>query len=217
MIEYKILSKENTNINHLEEWKKIFFENKKKGMHWKDGRSAKELARYILEKEGINEILAELNIEYSGSLTCYPEHITALPQKGKGRTHDLLIVPEDNSFIISIEAKTDESFDEYCKNRDFSKGNRKGRYIELKKILFGDKPVNCNDLRYQLLTATAGTLIEAENREITNIYFLALNIRKEGEKYQEKQIEYNKVDFEKFKALIPEETNIKLKNMNISV
>jgi hypothetical protein len=146
--------------------------------HWKDGRSAKELAKAWFRNgspqipDELHQILTNhpstknFNIEYG-----IPELETKLDNyKGKGRNHDLIIVGESNAIrtIISIEAKVDEEFGkviskyigESSKNEHSKVPNRiKG----LSRAVFGDK--DTSTLRYQLLHSVAGTLIEAKNRE----------------------------------------------------
>lgn len=193
MTVFIVKSKENT-INSVDEWYQ-YAPPSKGSVHWKDGKSAKELAKFIIENDGGNRILKYLGICFDGVVICYPEHNTSLPYKGRGRSHDLLLVAEDNSFLIGVEAKTDESFGEYCNSIKNLTENRKARTKELCDIVFSDKNFDISNLRYQLLSATAGTLIESKNRAIKNTYFLALTLDKKGIDYNSKQIAKNEKDF----------------------
>lgn len=47
----------------------------------------------------------------SGELQGEPEAITGLKSRGQGRTHDLLLVKE-NEVVVGIEAKVEEPLDE---------------------------------------------------------------------------------------------------------
>ena len=44
----------------------------------------------------------------------WPEYVTALPERGEGRNHDLLLVGYRDRLriVVSVEAKVDESFGE---------------------------------------------------------------------------------------------------------
>ena len=107
----------------------------------------------------------------------WPEHVTALPQRGEGRNHDLLLVGyrDGCAVVVSVEAKVDEPFGErigdyWNRARKSKKPTRAPERIEaLVSMVFGSGA--CPDaepwslLRYQLLTAVAGTAIEAAQRQ----------------------------------------------------
>ena len=182
--------------------------------HWKDGKSAKELAKFIIEDDGGNKILEYLEISFDGLVNCYPEYTTRLPAKGGNRNHDLLLVAEDNSFLIGVEAKSDESFDRYYKDLKPFSENRKRRIEELSSLVFNDKDFDVSNLRNQLLTGTGGTLIEAKNRDIKKIYFLALVLNKKDFDYDDRQIKRNEEDFILFDKL---QDSISMNYMKIEV
>ena len=83
---------------------------------WVDKRSAKELAKSVFETgklpEIINEVLSDMNISLPSEMWGVPEKPTRLPwgQCGK-RKHDLWLYNIQSKVAVSIEAKTDESFD----------------------------------------------------------------------------------------------------------
>lgn len=147
-----------------------------KELHWKDGRSAKELAKSWLNKNeqsavpvelftllNSNPVTSKLDFEWAMS-----EYKTELDTFGKGRIHDLLLVAkkENHRFVISIEAKSDEPFGQTIAQRrkNNSVNSKIDQRIEtLRKQLFHN--VNIEGLRYQLLHGIAGTLLEAKKQK----------------------------------------------------
>ena len=152
--------------------------------HWRAGRSAMELARGWFTSPvpvcppEVRSLLESHPVSVGTVLTeGWPEHVTALPERGEGRNHDLLLVGyrEGSSVVVSVEAKVDEQFGErigdyWHRARKFKKPTRAPERIEaLLSLVFGsDARPDTNpwtSLRYQLLTAVAGTAIEAAQRE----------------------------------------------------
>jgi hypothetical protein len=102
-----------------------------------------------------------------------PEFVTPLPQPGEGRNHDLWLRAScaAGPVTICVEAKADETFGdlvgeavEKAKRRNPSAG-LPARIAALLEVLFAQK-CNPEDLpwrgfRYQLITAFAGTAIQA--------------------------------------------------------
>jgi len=102
-----------------------------------------------------------------------PEFITALPQRGEGRNHDLWLRAScaAGPVTVCVEAKADETFGDVvgeaigkAKRRNANTG-LPARAEALLDVLFGQK---CNpedlpwrDFRYQLVTAFAGTVLQA--------------------------------------------------------
>ena len=142
----------------------------------KTGRSAKELATHWLYTTGIPDDVQALLEKRWGSVTfsegC-PEYNTSLPPKGSngGRMHDLwcTIQTREGQITVCVEAKADESFDvtigAYEKEaaQTFAL-NPRSRSLErlgdLKSMIWLSPPVNVGSLRYQLLSALAGTSIQ---------------------------------------------------------
>lgn len=177
-----------TPINGWEEWTRP-----KREVQWKSGRSAMELARaWFLDGTAqtpreIEDLLASHSSTRQTRFTeGFPEWVTALPERGEGRNHDLMLLGEQQGqpLVACIEAKADEPFGErigelYRKARDRqqTEGTRvPERSIALLKMVFGsganptEKPW-C-DLRYQLLTGLAGTLLEAQKRKMSRGLFI---------------------------------------------
>jgi hypothetical protein len=151
-------------------------------IQWKDGRSAKELA-----KAWFRTGKAQIPVELSTLLQSHPItrdfHMeVGLPEKetilddfkGSGRNHDLVLIGNtlDNRVLIAVEAKTDESFGDvigdYIQSsiRANPRSRVPDRIHQLSLGLFGHMEVT--NLRYQLLHAAAGTLIEATNQNASH-------------------------------------------------
>ena len=83
---------------------------------WVDYRSAKELAKSVFDtgtlSEVVKEVLSDKEIPLPSEMYGVPEKPTTLPwgQSGK-RKHDLWLYNIQSKIAVSIEAKTDESFD----------------------------------------------------------------------------------------------------------
>ena len=150
---------------------------------WVDKRSAKELARSVFETgtlpEIINEVLSDMNISLPSEMWGIPEKPTRLPwaQYGK-RKHDLWLYDIHSEVAVSIEAKTDESFDRKLsqKRATSAKKNSDGganmntRLDGILDYLYqGNPPKYKDELYYQLLSATTGAILEAKNNGINKV------------------------------------------------
>src|SRR5690606_9255321 len=101
-------------ILSIEQWTRP-----KKDHQWAEGRSAMELARAWCPASGVAcpaEISALLaSHEWTRDIQieeARPEHVTALPERGEGRNHDLWArcTASGRPFTLCIEAKADEPF-----------------------------------------------------------------------------------------------------------
>ena len=109
MNKYKVnLSKKGNQINSVDDWYN-YAPPMKKDIHWKDGKSAKELAKYIIEAnkylpQELEVLLIKIGCRPSGELQGEPEAITGLKSRGQGRTHDLLLVKENEvvGFVLGL-------------------------------------------------------------------------------------------------------------------
>lgn len=173
----------NDQIGCLNEWfNKCPPKGKEK--HWKDGRSAKETAKHWVYTipQPFKEILKPFGLNFK---TCSPEYVSTFDNNGgMGRNHDLLILAENEnkeSVVVSIESKADEPFadtisetikatEERIKKNSNSKGLK--RISELRKALFEKEDDSQLILRYQLLTAVAGTIAEAKKQNAKSAIFL---------------------------------------------
>lgn len=165
-------------IECVDDW--FHFAPPKGGLrHWKDGRSAKELARAWVGAGNVSIPSELLEILTSHPDTSSPDFVCAEPEalirfdtrRGEVRNADLAISARANSvpIAITIEAKADEPFDDLISN---TLANAVDRFIEsgvgeglervrdlAKSLLPASKGLpRLKDLRYQLLTAAAGSL-----------------------------------------------------------
>ena len=161
---------------------------------WKDGRSAKELARFACSGRFnllIQTLLKECHLKNQDFIG-EPEAETYFPTKeplnlGKNgpRNHDLLLIGKD--CVIGVEAKVSESFDETIQekwNRLDKTENQKNRVLGLVKYIMGDSfaeyqtveslPEEIKALRYQLFAATVGTVEEAIKRKLQKAIVLVI-------------------------------------------
>ena len=178
--EVRIFSKSGQEILSVEDW---FAKAppKQGARHWKDYRSAKELANswFIAPTASPpEELLSFLRRSFpTGDLDltdAYPECVIPLDRfGGEHRNTDLVILGTTGTrkLLVSIEAKADEPFGdhfvgEYYDRRQAVPGsNVPARIAALTRALFNTEPdFRTRSLRYQLLHATAGTLIEARRR-----------------------------------------------------
>jgi len=174
--------KNQTEVTSLHEWERLA--SPKSPDQWVDGRSAKESARAWLEGGGV-ELPAEVGAALAAHPAFGPVHTwVAEPEAklrfdtfaGEPRNSDLAVYGQDahGPYLMAVEAKADESFAEtaadtlaaalerYLENE---RSNGLVRVQQLSQALLGPrKPGDpqIKELRYQLLTASAGALCEAE-------------------------------------------------------
>lgn len=177
-----------------------------KTKHWKDGRSAKETAKHWVYTipQPFKDILKTWGLKFN---ICSPEFVSTFDSNGgNGRNHDLLILAENKlkgPIVISIESKVDETFGgtisetiARAEKNQKENPNSKGllRIEELRQTIFGKIDENQLDLRYQLLTAVAGTIAEAKKRNSkTSILLIQTFVSEEinKKKYKQNQDDLN--------------------------
>ncbi len=174
---------------------------------WKDGRSAKELARFVIEHpEDFSNLLEEVvksSVGYvPSSFTGEPEAVTRLPHSSSGpRNHDLLLF--DKRIVIGIEAKVDEPFgNSILQESNTSSTDKKDRIDWLIETILpegrGLDDREVGNLKYQLFTATAGTLLEAAKRGKKKCIFLILVFHSKNKPVKET----NKKSFDDFVRIV---------------
>jgi hypothetical protein len=218
MIRCKNLDK-NNKIESLDQW---FVKCPPQGKlkHWKEGRSAKETAKHWLHTipEQFKKILNQSNLIFT---LCSPEYVSKLDSyKGNARNHDLLIIAEGankETVVISIESKADESFDVTISERIKAattkfikkpKSKALDRIKDLRNAIFGSLNDDQLPLRYQILTAIAGTLAEAKNQKATKAYFLVQTFVSD-EINQKKHLQ-NQADLDAFICLLTHGNSTKI-------
>ena len=189
-------------IHTVEDWFRIA-PPKMGASQWVDGRSAKELAKYIVASKGnvpdeIDKIIpAEL--QGDGKFDWFAEKITDFDESfgsGEGRHHDMVMM--NDLVVVGIEAKADEPLDKPV-GAWVNGDNRTKRINAMCNLIFGRdyKPEIDDKLRYQLFSGLAGLLVEARNNDIESAIFVILTIKVKGH-YDDKNIERNENDIAKF-------------------
>jgi hypothetical protein len=171
----KLVNRSEETILSLEQWTRP-----KKAHQWREGRSAMELARAWCPDSGpacpvdlvallrTHDWTREIQIE-----EVRPEYVTPLPERGEGRNHDIWAKCSVNGqpFTLCVEAKADEPFGETIrdtcasalKRSEKTGGVRRAR--ALLHMIFGSGAEPDREpyasLRYQLVTAIAGTALQA--------------------------------------------------------
>ena len=179
---------------------------------WRDGRSAKELARYMTG--GFPKMPAEIEgvlMPFAPEDSIFKwgaEYVTDFAHfgygLGMGRNHDAVIF--NSNVFVGVEGKADEPFGDKTIADELNKAsvNKITRINKLVELVFGDEPNNHLGLRYQLLTACGGVLLEAKKRHIPNAMLLVVVFLKEGldeqghPYYEEDKRQANHKDWEIF-------------------
>jgi hypothetical protein len=160
---------------------------------WVDGRSAMEVARAWLESHDDMppEVCAALRAhrDFGPVLTWDAEPEAKLrfdSFSGEPRNSDLAVIVSDahGKYVLAVEAKADEPYGEImakammaAQKRMSANPRSKGvtRIQNLMAGLFPETVVGAiadDKLRYQLLTATAGALAEAQRRDMSRAVLL---------------------------------------------
>ena len=191
----------------------------KRDYHWKAGRSAMELAKSWFREgrlsppsEFIALLLSEPRLQELKLLRGTPELVTALPERGEGRNHDLTLVGKTprESVTICVEAKADEPFGaetvrEYweraMQRRNLSESTRVPERIQALLGMIdrsGLLPAESawGLVRYQLLTAICGTARQAQLDSSSLGVFVVHEFRTEST--LKENLRRNQLDFEKF-------------------
>lgn len=167
---------------------------------WKDGRSAKELAKYMTSDypnlpSELEEILSDI-IDKHSILELDAERVTSLKGfgRGEGRNHDGALFNDE--IFIGIEAKADETLGNLLSDElKSASDNKMLRINKLVDLLFDDGVDNHKNLRYQLLTASAGVLLEAGDSKKA---LLAIIVFKKAGCYSNIKIQENERDIYRF-------------------
>ncbi len=208
--------KSGNELRSVEDWFK-YAPPKMGARHWKDGRSAKELAKSWFRRKFASPP-EELRLLLEGAFgtgmvfdEAKPECIIELDDfRGEHRNCDLVVLCTAGTqrIVINIEAKADEPFGDstvgaYYNQKLNSSSNVPKRIEVLSAALFGKKPdAHVRSLRYQLVHSTAATLIEAADTKadvavflVQEFYSASLNSMKLGQ---------NRADWAAFVRAFPE-------------
>ena len=186
------IKKNGIEILTLEDWE--LRAGPKSHDQWVDDRSAKEVARAWLGLNG-SELPSEVQktLASHAALSGVHEWVAEPEAKlcfdsfpGEPRNTDLVVYAKDTfgEFLVAVEAKADEPFGEtvpdalasaverYVQN---SRSNGVTRIQQLAVALLGPRVNNepsLKDIRYQLLTATAGALCKAAEKSLDRAVLL---------------------------------------------
>lgn len=141
--------------------------------HWKDGKSAKELAKSWVAAEETERglppavaVLLDTVPELAGAELLFgiPEHKVELPSPGRPSQNDLWAIFRTNAGLVSmtVEGKSGEPFDRTI--GEWLKDTSPGKVERLRGLcqLLGAPGEAPPHLRYQLFHRTASAIIEAE-------------------------------------------------------
>jgi hypothetical protein len=152
-----------------EDWRRFLSDPEK---HWRDGYSAKELAKSWQGANGFPPEVAKAFVEsgieiFRGLelLFAFPEHPVDLPPPGGRATRsDLFALARGGEALVAIavEGKAAEPFGPLVWEwrKDGSEGKKARLRFICEKLDLGEKEVE--GIRYQLLHRTAAAVIEAE-------------------------------------------------------
>jgi len=204
-------------ITQYQEWTRP-----KKDYQWKAGRSAMELARSWFRNdrpEPPDELLSlfhpDTRFKELQFTSGTPELVTSLPERGEGRNHDLSLIAttQNEQVTVTIEAKADEPFgsdtilEYYTKaitRREKETSTRVPERIEqLLSMVDPDVPIEeskWKDIRYQLLTALCGTILQARIDDSSLAVLVVHEFRSDGTSaYKHKR---NHSDLEDFLSVL---------------
>jgi len=186
-----MIKKNGESINSVKEWGQLA--GPKDEIHWKDYRSAKETAEAWFENDKpsvpveIKQAFEKSNHFTDLNVTkVEPEALLKFDRFSGPSNMDVLVNTKDDKgeFVIGIEAKADEPFSEYVKDKftealeaKFKSPNTKRikRIEQLSTALFGNRKNRApkvGELRYQLLTGLAGTVAKAVDEKCNRAVFL---------------------------------------------
>lgn len=169
-------------IRTFEDWAALY-DTPRERKKWKEHRSAWSVADFVMNRDGVNQLLTRLAGVVGGGVTVdrvVPEFEQRFDRYGQGRVHDLGIfghAADGRSVFIGVEAKVDETFggtvhDSYLQSKanqiTGTSTNAPARIEQLLAMHFAEPDISMFDVRYQLLYATAGTL--AANADVSVLH-----------------------------------------------
>ena len=203
----KIVDYHGREISTLEEWERHFNSSK----HWKKGRSAYSLADFILNRNGEAHLESRVSSVLSEEVIferATPEYLAKFDSYRSPSHLDLGIfgkVGPGNSLFLGVEAKVDETFGpmvseryrDALKTRQSNPRTKAPERVEqlLSRYFLESAPPDASkfsDIRYQLLTATAGTV--AAPKDVAVLCILVFKTKS----YDPQKGEGNYRDYKKF-------------------
>lgn len=204
------IEKDGHEINTVDEW--LRFAPPQKGLsQWKNGRSAKELAKAfvgngapLVPREVHTLISSNKNLGTIELTVAHPEHKIRLDRyPGNTRNADLAAIGHGQigKTVVTIEAKVDEPFDKTIGQKRAvvsPTSNVPKRINALTELLFGHASSQINNLRYQLLCAAAGSLFFAKDQSASAAVFIVLELHGPSCNSNMANLRQNQTDFELF-------------------
>lgn len=175
-----------------------------KSRQWVEGRSAKELARYMTKNYPqlpieIENILKEF-VRDDSEFDWAAEYVTRFEPFGlgcgEGRNHDAFLYNDE--LVIGIEGKADEPLGSQLIGEALKDAtpNKVQRINGMIQMLFGGTPEAHKDIRYQLVTAATATLLEATKNNVKKALLLVIVFN--SSKCSEEKLERNNKDIDNF-------------------
>jgi hypothetical protein len=213
------LCKGHSDIQNVEDWFRLAAP-KKGASQWKDGRSAKELAKAWCGRknstcppeEFLHLITPLVNADQLADAIGWPEYKVPIDNlDGEPPNIDLAIV-SDGLFgrtAICVEAKADESFGKYTLDTHdaavhrIEQGEKTGalkRLLHLEENLLPEPSADLPgraEIRYQLLTGTAATLALAKSHQASVAVFVVHEFSF-VDHVDETKLRQNKIDLDRF-------------------
>ena len=203
-----ITNPDGSEITTMEQWSE-----RVNSSHWKPGRSAYSLADFVMNRGGgavLRERVSSVSSQPVTLDTGTPEYGAKFDSHGGSPSKlDLGIfgrVEGESSLFVGLEAKVDEPFgsDTVCKRyqravnylEENPRSKAADRVRDLLSHYFGETADPCDstfsDIRYQLLTSTAGTV--AVGADIPVFYVMVFKT----DLYDEGKGRENRLDYERF-------------------
>jgi hypothetical protein len=199
-------------IKNIEEWSNVFTNKPSTSKQWKKGRSAYELADFMLNNDGeiiITEFVKKIlnkDITLAKGLV---EYEVKFDEYKPGRVHDLGIWGKTNdnkNIFIGVESKVNELFNEKIskvyieskvKELNGEKTDRIKRIENLLKRNFQTISETQFDIKYQLVYSTVGTVDAVDGNIKPDIAILLIIVYKTN-LYDNIKGENNYKDFKDF-------------------
>lgn len=212
----RIVDSRGQQISNLIEWRSRIFDGTSKEKDWKKGRSAYSLAEFIIDRKGAAYLetracavlsqhikLEQATPEYLARFDSYPGNPSNLDLGITGHVERL---PRSASLFVGVEAKVNETFGTTTVRSRYSSamkerkaGKRTNAPERVKGLLSKYFSVQGSpgssrfaDIRYQLLTGTAGTV--AAPGEVSIFWILVFRTSM----YDERRGLSNLQDYESF-------------------
>ena len=105
----------------------------------------------------------------------------------------------NSNIVVGIEGKADEPLGSQLIGDALENAgdNKKQRINGMIQMLFGDSPKNHKSIRYQLVTASVATLLEATKKNFKKAVLMVIVFKKDG-CYSEEKIVANNADIQRF-------------------